>query len=812
MGGPFLLLRHAFRGWRSRPLFAAVTILSIAIGIGANTTMFSLAHAVLFRPPAGLTDPDRAVEVTRTVGGRGRDTFSYPEFLDLRSMAADAFEHLAGWRGATFSYVDAGAGERLSGMVASHNYFAAMGVEPLVGRFFLEEEDRTPLTHPVAVVSEAFWRDRLGATAEVLGRTLVLNRRTFTIVGVVPAPFRGHVFGFKTDVWVPMMMMGVAQPGFDAFKARESSWFTLVGRLRPGVTLDQAQAMAHTAFRGMPQRSADPANQRSAAVEPLGLLPAPGRAPVTAFFAVLGALVGIILLVTCANVAGMLLARATAREREIAVRLALGSGRARLVRQLVLEAGLLFAAGGGAGVLLALWSTRLLAAVPLPAPVPFALDFPTDVRVLALGLGLALVTGVIFGLVPSLHATRPDLTAMMKASGFRAGRGGRLRSLFVMGQVGLSLLLLLAAGLFLRSLQRATAVPVGFDASGVTVAGLDLSMDGYDEPRGQRFVADVVTRLATAPGMTAAAASNDLPLDLSRNGASAFVTSPLANAEGWVESEFNIVTPGYFDALRIRFLEGRPFDRRDMEGAEAVAIVSRTFAEQTWPGESSLGKVVRFASVDGEPRTVVGVVEDVKNSTLMEPPMRMVYLPLGQEYTPSLTLIARGAPGTNPALALHTALREADPALSRTPVQSLSAITALGLLPQRFAAGVTTVLGGIALLLSGMGVYGVVALMVAQRTREIGVRVALGARARQVAWFVLRGGLRVAAPGVAVGLAAGLGLSRILRSFLLGLAPSDPVTFLAGPVILLLTVAIACWVPARKAAALEPTEALRSEQ
>lgn len=804
-------LRHAIRLLRARPLFAAVTTLSIAIGIGANTTIFSVVNAVLFRPPAGVSGMDRAVEVTRTVGGRGRDSFSYPEFLDLRTMAADAFEHLAGWRGATFSYTSGGEGERLSGMVVSHNYFSALGVEALRGRFFVEEEDRTRLTHPVAVVSEAFWRDRLGATADVLGRTLVLNRRPFTIVGVAPAPFRGHVFGFKTDVWVPMMMMGVVRPGFDQFENRWASWFTMVGRLRPGVTVEQAQAMAHAAFRQMPQRRTEPENQRSAAVEQLGVLPAPGRAPVTAFFAVLVALVGIILLVTCANVAGMLLARATAREREIAVRLALGSGRKRLVRQLLVESLTLFAVGGTAGVLLGVWSARLLGAIPLPAPVPFELSFPTDVRVLALGLALALVTGFIFGLAPALQVTRPDLAAMMKASGFASGRGGRLRSTFVMGQVGLSLLLLLAAGLFLRSLQRAAAVPVGFDPTGVSVASVDLSIDGYDEPRGQRFVADLVARIGSTPGVLGAAAGTDLPLDLSRSGDPAFVSSPMATAEGWVDTEFGIVTAGYFEALRIAVLEGRAFDRRDVAGSEAVVVVSRTFVERTWPGESALGKTVRFDGANGRPRTIVGVVEDVKNSMLMEAPARMIYLPLSQRYAPDLTVIARGAPGADPAAALQAALRQADPALSRTPAQSLSAITALGLLPQRFAAAITTILGGVALFLSAMGVYGVVAVTVAQRTREIGVRVALGARARQVAWFVLRGGLRLAVPGLVVGLVAGFGLSRLLRAFLLGLAPADPITFLVVPAVLIATVAVACWVPARRASGLQPTEALRAE-
>jgi len=804
-------LRHALRGWRARPLFVAVTVLSIAIGIGANTTIFSVVNALLFRPPAGVTGIERVVEVTRTVGGRGRDTFSYPEFTDLRAMAGDAFGQLAAWQWTMLSYTGGGESERLMGVAASYNYFDVMGVSPLRGRFFLEEEDRTPLTHPVAVVSASFWRDRLGAPPDVLGRTIHLNRQPFTIVGVAPEAFRGHVFGFKTDVWVPMMMMGVARPGFEGFERRWASWFTMVGRLRPGVTVAQAQALAHAAFARMPQPNTDPRNARSAAVEPLGALPAAGRGPAKAFFAVLLAMVGIILLVTCANVAGMLLARAMAREREIAIRLAMGSGRARLVRQLVAESTLLFAAGGVAGAVLAGWLTRLLARIPLPAPIPFEMSFAPNVQVLGVGLALALVTGVVFGLAPAVQATRPDLASMMKASGFAIGRGGRLRTVFVAGQVGLSLLLLLSAGLFLRSLQRAAAVPVGFDPSGVSVTSFDLSIDGYDAARGQRFVTDLLTRLRASPGVTGAAVSDDLPLDLSRSGNPAYVTSPLATEAGWVDTEFNQVTPGYFTVLGIRVLEGRAFDQRDAGGAEAVAVVSRTFAERTWPGESSLGKTVRFGSDTAEPRVIVGVVEDVKNSTLMEPPARMLYLPLAQSYGARLTLISRTAPGADAAALMRRALRETDPALSLGPIQSLSAVTALGVLPQRFAAATTTVLGVIALLLCSMGVYGVVAMTVAQRTREFGVRMALGAGTWQLAGLVLQGGLKVAIPGLAVGLAAGLGLSRILGSLLLGLAPTDLVSFVVGPGLLLVVVGLACWGPARRAAALRPVEALRTD-
>lgn len=803
--------RHAWRQNLRRPLFTLVAVLSIAIGIGTNTTLFAVIDTMLLRPPAGIGDVSRTVEVTRTTGGRGRDTFSWPEFMDLRVMTADAFEELAAWNNTEFSWASDGTGERLPGMLVSHNYFAALGVQPVRGRLFVADEDRVPMTHPVAIVSETFWRNRLGARPDVIGSTIALNRHTFTIVGVVPAAFRGHVIGFAIDAYVPMMMRAVVRPGFDAWDRRWANWFTIVGRLREGVTAQQAQSAAQVAFTRMPQSSTDPRNARSAAVDRLGALPAAGRGPVGAFLGVLLGMVGIILLVTCANVAGMLLARAAGREREIAVRLALGSGRGRLVRQLLAESLVLFAMGGALGVALAVWFTGLLGRMPLPTPVSFHLEFAPDVRVLGAGLALALLTGVLFGLAPALQSTRADLAAMMRSGAASVGRSGRLRSTFVMGQVGLSLLLLLSAGLFLRSLQRAAAVSAGFDATDSRVVAFDLAIDGYDSRRGTSFVADVVARLEGAPGMEGAAAADDLPLDLSRSGQSAFVASPRAGDDGSVDSEFNIVTPGYFDVLRIRLLEGRVFGAGDVDGAQPVAIVSRTFAERTWPGEAALGKVLRTDSATAVPRIVVGVVEDVKNSTLMEEPARMFYLPLAQAWTARLQLVGRARPGLDAGPVMLAVLRETDPALSLGPLQSLEAVTALGLMPQRLAATVTTALGALALLLSTLGVYGVVAYTVVQRTREIGVRMALGARTRAVVWGVIKGGLRLAAPGLVLGLLAGFALSRVLRSFLLGLAPGDPVTFIAIPGLLLVMVVVACWMPARRAAAVQPAEALRAE-
>jgi len=805
-------LRHALRQLRQRPLLAAVAIASLAIGIGANTAILSVANALFLKPPSGVADPARAVELGRTQGGRGRDTFSYPELLALREAGDSAFTGLAGWQPASLSYSTSGDGERVNAMAVSWNYFDVMGVRPAAGRFFTADEDEVPMTHPVAVVSERFWRGRLAAAPDIVGREIVLNRHTFTVVGVAPASFRGHIIGLDPDVYVPMMMMGVVRPGFSAFEEMRASWLLIVGRMRDGVTLAGANSVVHTAMARLHPDDADPRNRRSAVVDPLGLVPAMGRGQAGAFVGLLLAFVGIVLLVTCANVAGMLVARAATRAREIAIRLALGSGRRRLVRQLLAEALLLFAAGGTAGLLLAVWITGLATRIPLPTPVPVSIDLAPDARVLAAGFALALLTGVIFGLAPALQASRPDLAEAMKTGGAAPAHGGRLRRAFVMGQVGLSLLLLLASGLFVRSLQRAAAIPTGFDGHAVSVVSVDLSKDGYDEAHGQAFLADVLARLRSAPGITAAGTATDLPLDLSLSETPAYEPgSPAAGPEGWVSSAYTVVSDGYLDALHIGLLQGRMFDTRDAAGGSPVVVISRTFAERVWPGQDPIGRPVRIGDQNATPRTVIGVVADIKNQMLMESTEPAMFVPAAQVYTPETNIIARGATGTDAAATLRRVLHEADPRLSTSAIQSLDDITSVGTLPQRLAAIITSALGLLALVLSAMGVYGVVAFLVAQRTREIGVRRALGAQDRDVARLVLRGGLALAVPGIVVGVVAGLALSRLLRSFILGVAPGDPATFLGGPALLLIAVLLACWAPVRRALATEPNEALRAE-
>ncbi|HUH13310.1 MAG TPA: ABC transporter permease [Longimicrobiales bacterium] len=806
-------LRLALRFLRSRPLFALTAIVSLAIGTGATTAVFSIGNALLLKTPPGLGEPERVVEVGRTRGGQGFDSFTYPDFLDYREQATP-LEHLAAWRMAQLSFSAGGEAERVQGLLVSANYFDALGVRPARGRSFLPEEDVGPGTQAVVVVSHRFWRDRLGGDPGVIGRAIDLNRQSFTVVGVAPEAFRGHVAALPPDVYVPLLMAPALtheSPGI--FENRNASWFHAVGRLAPGATLEQANAALATVAARNAQRFPETHEHRGARALALGPVPGGGRGPVTAFLAFILALSGVVLLVTCANVAGMLLARAAGREKEVAVRLALGAGRGRLVAQLVTEALTLFLIGGAAGLAIAYGATAALGRIPLPGGLPFDLRFTPDVRVLAFGLGVALLTGVLFGLAPALQATRPELVPALRDEGRSArSRAGRLRRTFVAAQVALSALLLVSSGLFLRALHWAAEADVGFDATGVEMMALDLSIDGYEEEAGAAFYARLLEEARAIPGAASAALALDLPLDLSAHEAPVY-------PEGWEEREparlpagFNTVSAGYFTTLRIPLLRGRDFGPSDVAGGPPVVVVSRELARRAWGDEDPIGKRLRWSGPSQPLLTVVGVVEDTPNQMVTDGRQAMAYLPLTQAYRPGLSLLVRSRlAGVSLAAPMRAAVRELDARLSLTPVEPVVRYTRLGTLPQRIAAGLSAALGGLALLLSGIGIYGVVAFAVAQRTREIGVRMALGARRAQVLRLILRGGLGMGVPGLIVGTVLAFALSRLIRGFLLGVPPGDPVTFGGVAVLLLAVVLLGSWVPARRAARVEPMRALRGE-
>jgi len=804
-------LRYAVRQSVRRPIFTIVAASSLAIGVGANSTIFNAVNVLLLRPVPGVVGPERVADLGRTMDGRGWDTFAYPDYEDWKA-SVDAFESAAAFDYGTFSFSAGAEGERITGLHVSPAYFDVMGLIPALGRHFTAEEDAPGSVPRAVVLSHAFWRNRLGADSTILGRTIHLNREAFTVVGVGPAGFRGHELAFSPSVFLPMRARPLMNDGRDYFDDRGSNWHRAVARLRPDATVELAERQIGAVYARLAEEYPTTNARRGARVEPLGGVPTFLRGGLIRFLAILTALVGLILVVTCVNVAGMFLARASSREKEIAVRLAMGSSRGRLVRQLLIEALVVFSVGGLFGCVVGAWLMGVVPIDALPLPIDLDIDLAPDPVVFAQGAAVTLVVGLLFGLVPALGATRIGVARSLKEEGGRrAGYAVQLQRVFVAGQVGLTMVLLVAAGLFLRSLQEASEVEIGFDPRGAYVTGLDLSLEGYGNPEdGRSLQAALVERLGRLPGVTHVSLSDDLPLDLGSNGGVAY-------PEGWAADErlvadFNVVSPEYFGALRIPILEGRSFSTEDDADSDAVVIVSRRFADEAWPGEAAVGKRLRWRDPESASRTVVAVAGDVKNQTLTETGRVFVYLPLGQVYQPATQVVVRASGGLA-ALApgIRAAILDVDPSLSLTPVSSLELYTGLGILPQRLAAGITTILGALALLLAGVGVYGVVALTVTRRTKEIGVRLALGADRDALLAMIVRGGLRLVLPGLVLGAAVGIGLGYVMRAFLLEVSPVDPTTLLVAALTLVGAVAFASAAPARRASSVDPTVALRAE-
>jgi predicted permease len=806
-------LRFAVRSLSRRPLFLLVPVLSLAIGIGANTAIFSALKSLVLSDPPGIPNASRMVELGRGRDGQGFESFSYPDFLDLREEA-DPLAELAGMSMQMLTLSRGKAGERAFAMLVSANFFEVLGVRTAMGRTFLPEEDEGPDEHPVVVLNHRFWEERLGGDPDILGATVYVSRTPYTVVGVTHQEYVSPLAIGSPDIYVPLMQYPSLNEGQSFFEARSSSWFQVFGLLRPGATMEEADAAVVTIFSRLAEEYPESNARRTAAVRPYGALPAVIRGPTGLFLGVLMAFVGLILLVTCANVAGMFLARASSRRKEIAIRLSVGSGRGQLIRHLLTESLVIFALGGVGGVLLANWGLGLITAWDIPAPFPVRLDFSPDAGVLLFGGTLTLVTGLIFGLLPAHEALSLDLVGSLKGEGADPRSGeGRLRRAFVGAQIGASLVLLVAAGLFLRALQHAGQIETGFEARGAYISFVDLAQEGYQSEEGAVFQQEILDSFSDQPWVEEVALAADLPLDLSSSGT---VVVP----EGWearsqeedMGTDFNSVSPEYFSTLRIPLLEGRVFDPSDRESAELVTVVSRTFADRAWPGESALGRRVLWNTRNETWLTVVGVVEDTHNQVLTERPKPFLYRPLAQRYRAAGHLVIRSnAELATVTQSIREGLRAMDSRISVSPVIAMDRYTEVSLLPQRVAGILSSSLGLLALLLSGMGVYGVMASMVSRRRREIGIRVALGAEPGAVLKSVLGGAFRLALPGLALGIVLATGVGFLLRSLLLGVSPADPATLLGVAAAVSVMVLAGTMVPARKAVAVDPAEALRQE-
>ncbi len=802
--------RVAIRSLRKRPLFLLVPLLSLTIGIGANTAIFSGVSRLLLRNMEGVPNASRIVEIG---GGRdGSNSLTYPDFLALREEA-DPLQEIAGFdlRIMTFSREE--AGERVFGFLVSANYFEVLGLQAAMGRTFRPEEDEGADEHPVTVLSYQFWQNHLGGDPDVLNSTVYVSRQPYTVVGVAPEGFRGHMALGSPDLYVPLMQAPSMNEGNNWFDLRTTSWFQAIGLLRPSATLTEADAAVKTVYQRLAEEFPDSNLNRTALVRKYGSLPAVMRGPAGMFLGVLMAFVGLILLITCANVAGMFLARATARRKEIAIRLSVGASHGQIVNQLLVESAVVFLAGGVMGVLVARWALSVLASVNLPAPYPVALDISPDWLSLAFAGGLTLITSLVFGLLPARQALDLDLLSTLKDESGRSGSAeGRLRRWFVASQVASSLVLLVAASLLLRALQHAGEIETGFNAENTYLTFLDLKTEGLSREEGAVFQEELLSYFDSQPWVESVALAIDLPLDLSSNSTS---VSPL----GWTGGEggrdyfsagFNYVTPDYFETLQLPLVAGRGFTPMDRFGAETVAVVSRAFVERVWPGEVGVGRQVRWGGPDDPPLTVVGVAEDVQTQLLTDPVEPFIYRPLAQSYSASTNLVVRTRAELGQVTqGLHEGLRTLDPNISLSPVIGLQQFNDVGILPQRIAGVLSTSLGLLALLLSGMGVYGVMAYSVTRRTKETGIRIALGAEPGRVLNTVLVGAFRLVLPGLLVGVVLAIGVGFLLRSLLLGVSPADPAALTLVFLALAGMVLAGSFFPARRASRIDPADALR---
>ncbi len=799
-----------------------VAVLTLALGIGATTSIFTIANELLLRPRPGIGAPEELVDVTRSQDGRGSDNMSYPNYADFRDRNT-SFSGVLGYRidPRPVSMNLQGSAERVYAAIVSGNFFSVLQARPALGRFFVAEEDNLGDPRAVVVLSYAFWQQRFSGDPAMVGRELKFNGQSFAVVGVAAQGFRGTMI-VAPDAWVPMATTPMVVPGSGDLRAsRRGVSMIALGRLKPGVTLQRARAEAMAIGAQLEREYPNENRGKNFALYPSRLFPGELQNYIAGFLAVLMAIVGLILMIVCVNVAGILLVRATARRREMAVRLALGAGKARILRQLLTEGVLLFVLGGGAGLLVAAWMCDAILRMIPALPIPVSLELHMDWRVLSFALGVSLVSGVLSALAPALQVASPRIVTALKDDAQGAStRKLRLRNALVLGQVALSLVLLVCAGLFLRALSRANMLDPGFDVADVQTVELDFSLAGYTDETGPAFSRQLLERVSALPGVASAAYSWGLPLDGSGRslGGVRVPGVDVPQGERFLEADWNIVTPGYFAALRIPIVRGRSFNEAD-RGSPRVIIVNETFANRFWPGQDAVGRKIETGDFSpmagaGDVRTleIVGVARDHKYRSLGDEQRLFLYVPHAQNYMGNVMLVARtqpGAPSVYPAI--RSAVMELNPALPILNAQSLRDSAALGLLPQRIAGWLAGSLGSLGLLLTGIGMYGVMAFSVGQRTREIGIRMALGASERDILQMVIRAGFLLAAIGMAVGLVISLAAAPLLGSLLIDVSARDPITFIAVAMLMAAVAVLACYVPARRAMRVSPIAALRYE-
>ena len=819
-------IRFGIRMLRKAPGFTAVAVLALALGIGVNTAILSAVNGFVLRPlpvekPTELIAPFWGKKMDAKVWGQ----FSYANYVDLRDRN-QSLSGLCAWSevkaGISSSESrNAGDDERAEiiwGELVSSNYFDVMGVKPVLGRGFLPEEDLTPNAHPVTVISHPLWQRRFNADPDIVGKTVYLNGQPFTVIGVMPESFLGSIFYLRHSFWTPSMMAQKFGRRAEWRTDRGYTSFKLYGRLKPGLTMAQAETdlnlVADALGQLYPSENADTKIQFTTEVN--------GRYAEATRMIRYGGLLALcvsvlVLLVACANVANLMLARATTRAKEIGIRLAIGAGRGRIVRQLLTESLLLAVMGGVLGWVFAYWGAGMIRASFPPVPYPISFDFAPDGYVLKWMLVVSLSTGVIFGLAPALLAARTDLVAVIKGAVVQSRRRRwNLRGGLVVAQVTISIIVLICAGLFIRNLGKVLKTDPGFQTNNLVTMMFNPKLLGYDQKAVWRFFPELLRRIETQPGVRAAALTDDLPLqvgDLSRG--------PIVK-EGEIDpppnqginSACSFVSPKYFNTLRTPLVMGRDFTDRDDADAPAVVIVNQEFARRFFGNEEhAMGKRFRFAQ--GTPlMEIIGIAKDGLYRNLYEDPQTYIFLPLYQHSYADVTLMISTESADALSVVAESTRREIAQMDARLPVVGLMMADENLSIPYwgpRVAAGMASTFGVLALVLATMGLYSVMMYAVSQRTHEIGIRMALGAQVRDVLRLVVNQGMRMVLIGLVLGLVAAFALTRVLASLLLGVGTTDPLTFVGVAILLIATALLACWIPARRAAKVDPLVALRHD-
>jgi putative ABC transport system permease protein len=811
-------LRYGFRMLVKNPAFTAIAIITLALGIGANTAVFSVVNSMLFRPLPVKDAGQLVVLAFRQEHGELQKDFSYATCEDIRSQTSDVFSSVIGFQ---FGMDGLAVDNRAMHLWANYvpgDYFSTLGIQPALGRLILPSEGKTPGADPVLVLGYEYWESQFGADPNVVGKKVSVDGRPFTIVGVAPKGFHGLNSLIEAQGYIPFAMVSIEGGAADFMTNHSIRELMVLARLMPGVGLQQAQTRLDVVARRISEQYPD--SEKGLALQALPELmarPQPDASgPLVAISALFLALAMVVLILACINVANILLVRASARQHEMAIRAALGAGRTRLMAQLLTESVLLSFFGGVAGILLGLWMSGMLGSIPLGTELPLRLDFGFDWRVFAFAFGAALLAGVLVGVIPALRASRQNLSDALHDGGRTISFGRhRLRAALVVAQVGGSLMLLIIAGLFTRSLEKAQERDLGFDPSHVLNITVDPNQIGYSEQQGRDLETRIVERARELPGVQSASLASAVPMGYYSNGSGLRIEGYAPRSgEPAPEALYNQISPEYFQTLRIPLVRGRSFTKGDDQESQYVAIINEAMADRFWPNQDPIGRRFAMSGKADQPLVVVGVARNARNNALAGSVRPYFYLPLEQHYNSLVTLHVRTDVDANTmAISLQREIAALAPGLPVFDVQPMKdALNTLnGFLMFKLGAGLAAILGMLGLALAVVGVYGVVSFVTSQRTHEIGIRMALGAHSGEIMRMVLGQGIVIVGCGVVAGLAAAAAAGQLVGGFLVGVSPTDPVTFIGVSVLMTSVALFASFVPAWRAAKVDPMVALRYE-